>query len=865
VPQAGEPGTTIARGSGKKLETITGFSDQLAGWTTSITESRDATYNLANNNDSDLGDFLGRPVKVLESQWVVGQPLFERFNPWDLFLTNTRVKEKTSNYELLRMNLHAKFVISGTGFHYGRAIVSYNPYLFDEVTVERNFLDQDIIAASQKPHIFLNPTNNSGGQIDMPFFYHDNYMSLTDNDVSMMGELVVKSFGTLKHANGGDDPVTVTVFVWASDVTLTVPTSLNTLTAFDYTPQSGSMNAAKDEYGKGIISKPASAIAHAAGALTNLPGIAPYARATEMMAKGVGQMASNFGYSRPPVVTDLVLQKPSPTGNLSNTDAADAVNKLSLDSKQELTIDSRTVGLDGQDQMGIVDFACRESYLTNFSMASTQAPDSILWNCRVGPSLYDSVAAASSELHATPMCYIAQAFKYWQGSIKFRFQAVKSNFHKGRILLRWDPRSHGSNVEYNTVYSRVIDLAEEDDFEVVIGWGQAQAWLRTEVMLPGTFDIHNTSRLPTSYTNRWNGVLEVDVVNSLVAPAPDTDISFNVYVSCVPDIKFAAPNPSTLNLYSLFPEQGDPLRMIPEEKDDDSPLPPLKDKPLSEYKRRSTGYSPQSGTIDEAPSGTTMGATDIPVDPGEIQEIAVTSEESDQTMNVFFGESPKSLRDLMRRYIHHRTWVFRAPTSGTVLQTNLRDRAIGYWPGYDPEGIDSYRGFPVTVSVPHYLHWFSPCYAAWRGGLRTKYVFDNNQYIMPTVSRVGFDNGAHVETTTLSTLDADYLTMRLTDSSNQFSAGGAASTNLGINNTIEVETPFYHPQRFASARLPKADTSNSSETNIVSMISGSTSFGSSDEKQYSCSTWKSVGEDFSLYFFTGCPIVYWSGLAISPQ
>lgn len=841
----------------------------MAGWTTSITESRDATYNLANNNDSDLGDFLGRPVKVWETQWVVGQPLFENFNPWELFLVNPRVKEKTSYYELLRMNLHAKFVISGTGFHYGRAIVSYNPYLYDEVTVERNFLDQDIIGASQKPHIFLNPTNNSGGQIDMPFFYHNNYMSLTDNDSSMMGELAVKSFGNLKHANGGDDPVTVTAFVWASDVTLTVPTSLNAISARDYSPQSGKMNAASDEYGKGIISKPASAIAHAAGALTNLPSIAPYARATEMMAKGVGQMASNFGYSRPPVVTDMVLQKPSPTGNLSNTDAADAVNKLSLDSKQELTIDSRTVGLDGQDQMGIVDFACRESYLTNFSMASTQAPNTLLWNCRVGPSLYDSVPGISAELHATPMCYLAQAFKYWQGSIKFRFQAVKSNFHKGRILLRWDPKSHGSTVEYNTVYSRVIDLAEEDDFEVVIGWGQSQPWLQTEVMLPVRTDtIHNTSRLSTSFDNKWNGILEVDVVNSLVAPAPDTDISFNVYVSCVPDIKFASPNPSTLHLYSLFPELGDPLTTIPEDREESAALPSLKDKPLSEYKRRSTGYTgycPQSGTIEEAPSGTTMGATDIPVDPGGIQDIAVTSEEIDQTMNVYFGESPKSLRDLMRRYVHHRTWVFGAPTAGTITQTNLRDKAIGYWPGFDPKGIDVNSGFPATVTIPHYLHWFSPCYAAWRGGLRTKYVFDDNQYVMPTVSRVGFDNNSPVETFTLSDTSADYLTQRLTATSNQYSAGGSASTNLGVNNTIEVETPFYHPVRFASARLPKADTANGSETNIVSMISGGTDFGLQDAKKYSCSTWKSVGEDFSLFFFTGCPIVYLSGLTVPVQ
>jgi hypothetical protein len=118
------------------------------------------------------------------------------------------------------------------------------------------------------------------------------------------------------------------------------------------TGKSTTMNSG-DEYGKGIISAPASAIAKAAGMLEAIPMIAPYARATEMVATKVGQIAALFGYSRPAVISDIVLQKPSPTGNLANVDAADAVNRLTLDSKQELTIDSRTVGLDGSDQMTI--------------------------------------------------------------------------------------------------------------------------------------------------------------------------------------------------------------------------------------------------------------------------------------------------------------------------------------------------------------------------------------------------------------------------------------------------------------------------------------------------------------------------------
>jgi len=213
--------------------------------------------NLSSTSDASLGSFLGRPTRIAEYQWSVGLPLFEEFNPWKLFLDDPRVAEKIANFELYRSKLHVKMVISGTGFHYGRALVSYNPLSgFDEVTVDRNFLDTDLIGASQKPHFFLNPTNNSGGQLDLPFFWSNNYLSLSDLDRDYMGEMTIKSMTNLLHANGGNDPVTITVYAWASDVVLTMPTSVTTLTSLDYTPQAGNLNSG-DEYGQGIVSGPA--------------------------------------------------------------------------------------------------------------------------------------------------------------------------------------------------------------------------------------------------------------------------------------------------------------------------------------------------------------------------------------------------------------------------------------------------------------------------------------------------------------------------------------------------------------------------------------------------------------------------------
>jgi hypothetical protein len=822
-------GTIQETGAADMSAQITNFQEQDPGWTTTVASGSDDTMYLGANTDSSLGSFLGRPTRIGEYSWTVGSPFFRRFNPWELFLNDPRVAEKIANFELYRSRLHVKIVISGTGFHYGRSLVSYNPLVgFDDLTVERNFLPQDLIGASQKPHFFLNPTNNSGGQLDLPFFWFKNYISLSNNDRQDMGEITIKSFNNLQHANFGDDPVVMTVYAWASDVVLTMPTSVTTLTASNYTPQAGSLNSG-DEYGKGIVSAPASAIAHAAGKLKDVPGIAPYARATQMIASGVGTLATNWGYSRPPIVTDIVQQKPSPAGNLSNTDAADAVMKLSLDSKQELTIDSRTVGLDGEDQMDISRFVQRESYLTQFAMNAAQQPDALLWNCRVTPNLY---GVQSQEIHPTPMSYMSQVFKQWQGTIKYRFQVVKSSFHKGKILIRWDPKSHPSTVQYNTVYSRVIDLAECDDFEITIGWGQAEPFLRCGTM-DQTPPYSDSQRLLTDGMSTFNGVLEVAVVNTLVCPAIDSQIFFNVFVSACDDMKFGEVATDKMKLYGLWPTPPEALSR--------------------------NEYSPQSGIVDAAAmAGTSEGKTDAPTNPDSITPIAPTSAVADQTMNVFFGESPTSIRDLNRRYVLHRTDVRASPVGSNTRLLKIKDKGLGLWPGWDPEGVDVEDSEPCNITIPTFAQWFSPCYSGWRGGTRTKYMFGGNTDTKPVVQRIGFDSGARYVEMDSSLTSVQQATKRLTFANGENSAGGAACTNIGINDTIEVEIPYYNGFRFSPARQPRADFANGCHSAQVDTILYNPNDSTPEVLDVSAvvRSWKSVGEDFTFFFFTGCPIVY---------
>jgi hypothetical protein len=814
-PQSGKVGTIEMEKPSHVDQTITAFADQTAGWTVDISSQPDSTMDLAASTPSDIGTFLERPVRIGTYSWAVGSPLFQKFNPWTLWVENPRVREKMAYYNLLRCKLHVKVVISGTGFHYGRALLGYNPWsVTDQLTVTRNFLEVDMVQLSQKPNIFLNPTLNQGGEMVLPFFYNHNYVSLPELEYRDLGEMYLKSFQDLAHANGGDDPVHITVYAWAEDVTLTVPTST-------YVAQSGKRLTAGDEYGKGIVSSTASAIAEAAGSLAEAPIIGPYARATEVCARAGADVARHFGYSRPPVITDEVLIKPLLAGNLANTDAADAVSKLTLDSKQELTIDSRTVGLDGKDQMDLKSIVARQSYLTQFTWDPATVVDTLLWNSRVGPALWRQNA---DELHPTPMSMIASLFERWQGTIKFRFQVVKSSFHKGRLLIRWDPHALIGGVQYNTVYSRVIDIAEEDDFEVEVGWGQSAPFLRSAPITKAGSPPFSTSTLLADTSGEWNGVLDVVVLNSLVSPSADSSIKVNVFVSMCDDAKFGGPTSEGIKNLSLFP--GDALA------------------PQS-------GYRPQSGEILADPVSED---TDKPGETHAVTAIAPTMSVTDRQMQVFFGESPKSLRELFRRYCF--TQMYSQECDSTNLtHWKLVTYALPDNYGWDPNGSSTYTtasgANPATLVQQTPLGFMMGCYAGWRGSLRKKLACVGDLR-WPIVCRSGFD--AVENTLTSVGTSAAVIVPYISRNYGMEGFNGQAIQDVNNVGTLEVECPYYIGKRMSTARTPTYSFNNGCENikfETFLKTSGSAVNGAARVLEF-CAT----GEDFSLFFFTGCPILY---------
>lgn len=815
------------------------FSDQMTHWKYEVPSVMDSTYTVTENSLDDMRNFFSRPVKIATYTWAVNQVLFETFNPWNLFFTNPRVINRICNYANMRCKLHVRFILNGSGFHYGRALASYRPlHKIDNITRERAFFSQDLIAASQRPKIFLDPTKSKGGDMILPFFWMDNTLKVTASEWDEMGEITIHGMNILKHANGSTDAVNVSVFAWAEDMVLSTPTSAEpgTLVA-----QSG------DEYDKTKLSGMANSVAQASNMLSSIPMIAPYARATEMISTKVGNVAKAFGYCKPVQTNDETLFVRRTMGNTVNVCGKDTSIKMTLDPKQELTIDTRTMGLAGTDEMTILSVAQHESYFTTFTWPMTSVSESFLFTTKVTPMIYDTLNVNGHvEYHMTAPCYATLPFNFWRGSLKFRFQIVASAYHKGRLKVVYDPVVAQSN-EYNTNFVHMVDIANQRDFTIDVGWGQPMSYCKNRVQPLDEEVFRSTSNFGTLASTNvdYNGVLSVYCVNELTAPnsTVNNDISVNVFVSVGDDFEVVDLNHTSISDLSLFPDKRNPG------------VPPLTQQSGTE------GVTSDSVDLTQ-PDGDRCLDENMPIMDKALGRLAPSLSTSDNTQLVYFGDPVSSFRTLLKRYNFHSVI---APDR-TVANLNVTVVLIDNFPfhrGYANDGL--YNTISPTDPTPYnyclntLLTYLAPAYGAYRGGIRRKVVYtgqgNNNNMIHVSRRTAGFD-GPNKQSITLDAVNTASPHVRATQllSATPSGMNGVISANITNQTALEYEMPFYDRHRFYCPKRVnnKTATDNKGMFNLHRVAAQFSTVGAPNALLVYCAT----GEDFTLAFYLGPPVFF---------
>jgi len=759
-----------------------------------------------------LGSFLGRPVKIYAVDWQIGTsltPAAHTFDPWYLFFNHTSIKKKLDNYYLVRCNLHLKFVINASPFYYGACLAAYQPLSshFPGPIITTGFV-RDLIPLSQRPHVYLYPQDSQGGEMVLPFIYHKNWLDATSSsDLMAMGTVDFDSINTLRNANGlTTESIEIQVYAWASDIELAGPT---VALAVQSKRQSKKPRVPmKDEYeDDGVVSKTASALAKATGMLGSMPVIGPFATATSYAADAVSNIASLFGFTNTPVIDDVHQFQPSPFPNISSTDIGMPIDKLTLDAKNELSIDPRIAGVGADDEMAITHFVQRESFVAQAQWSATAVTDDFIIGSAVTPMIVDQQSYTNYDVwQYTPLAYLSEMFSFWRGDIIFRFKFLCSKYHRGRVRISWDP--HGdikSSGDYTTeTYTQIVDIAEETDIEFRVPFTQQTSYL--EVTDRG---IYHGSNTPTAPDSTMNGTITCVVINKQTSPVASADITVAMFVRGAENFEFAGPKNIDPNL---------------------SP------------------YVVQSKPFDKASNEVMLGCGPSDSDPN--------------TNLVYMGETISNLRQLCRRQTLYRKCVpASASAIDTIYHTSHVLARLPIYPGYDDQGIDDALG--ITSGVAEKFNWvnWSPmsflslCYVGSRGSVvYTVNVCGQHECSSVTVSRQRSSHTNSTRSNTTSYGGSAALRAQPYITSGNYFAGGTI-TNQATQAGITALIPMYSPFKFlfndytTRSRGDSADLSNKDSVRIDHWYQTETN---SYNDVYT-DLYVGAGTDFSLIFFLNCP------------
>jgi hypothetical protein len=786
-----------------------------------------------------LSNFLKRPVKILTLTWgtltaPATQDIFTSILPWDLYFNDANIKYKLNNFAFIKADLKIKVVVNASPFLYGAMYVSYLPMegIFQENIVDTSLLPYaPAMARTQRPHLWIYPQNSEGGEMTLPFFYHKDWLSVPlRSDFQTMGRLTFSILAPLRSANSVDEDLTIQVYAWAENVTISGPTTQLALQA----------GVVKDEYGTGVVSKPASAIANVAAKLQAIPYIGPFARATEIGARAVGSIASLFGFSNPPVISNVQPLRPSPFPHLASPEISYPVEKLTLDPKHELTVDPTIVGLPRTDELDISSLVSRECFLTAFEWFRTDAPDTLKFSARVTPNYYHTTAlGVNTEIQMSPLTFVNQMFEFWRGDLIFRFRVIATQFHKGRFRLSWEPYSNATQLNPDTthlVQNVIVDIGKDSDVEMRIPFHQALPWLRSNMTLSAAnTNWKNTAAFNLTVDQAYhNGMITARTLTELSAPTSDsakTAVTVLIFVRGAENLEFAGPRsvsgPDAQTFYSM--------------------------------------WHAQAGVVDDLTHRT--------------QDVVAGSTYSAKPQRFLenMGERVTNLRVLLRRSTLHSHWSSEATNTNPYVIFSSILSAFPYYFGYANTlrsgagtnlGVDLASpvapgvGRPFNWCYDSYLNWIAPAFIGWRGSIN--WVINHNSggrnASSIRVARDPFYVGDAFQSLQ-TTLNQNKNQQKQLYNASYGSMSGLALTNQQTNAGISVSIPFYSPFKFTPCNPYRANRWSQSDGSIIPWntcidLSGQQVSGNNPVTSYKVDRYVAAGSDFTLLFFINAPTRY---------
>ncbi len=484
------------------------------------------TENAGTGYEQDIKSFLAKPI-ILESNSFSAVTISGVINsyslPQDLFSKEV-YKRKLQGYLGIRGKVVLRLQLNATKFQQGRLILAYSPVQNSDF----QRLDSAMLV-TQLPHVQLDIATQTEAILEIPFCSNYTHFGLVSGE-GAWAEVYLYNYLPFR-TGAGSTTCDYTIWAHMEDVELVTPTANKgyiAQMAGDRLKRVAVKNKEADLMSKGPVSKALSQLSSTAKILEGVPLLSSIAAPVAWATQIGSSIAAIFGWSKP--MNELPNERRNITTNQyeNNCDAVDNLYSLGLMTTNSVSILPGLGGTDA-DEMSMAFLNSVNFYWTTVTWSTSDAVGASILSCDLKPTQF-ARAGSSGLSNFGPISFFSTMFRYYRGSLKFRFKFAKTIFHSGRLVLAYVP-GYNQNGTTNTVsldesaytYREILDMRDACEFEFTIPYASVRPYLAVD---------------------QPYGSWVLRVLNPLVAPdTVDTTVDIAVEVSGDKDFEFFDPQP----------------------------------------------------------------------------------------------------------------------------------------------------------------------------------------------------------------------------------------------------------------------------------------------------------------------------------
>lgn len=486
--------------------------------------------------DQTIISFLEKPYLVAQGAWnttdLANAALFPLgfLSPSALLLSNALWTNKIQGFNLVRGTAVLRIQINANPFQQGKLLMHFLPCATSFGGTGSSYEAMHNINLTTKrmqPCVEID-CRDSVGILKIPYIAPTSFYSISDGRYDW-GRVYLSVYAPLQVGGGGSTRVDYSVYLSFEDFEMGAPmvpqakTSSKSYRAKSYKEMSAAST--------GPIGNALKMTAKVSNALHDVPVIGPVADTVSWVARGLGGVASFFGWSKPSIVSPPTVITTAYNTAAANSDGVDVSYTLALTKENSVKIIEEASILN-EDEMSFNFLKRVSTYITTIDWATDQASGSSLLTAQpIGPNFLRKtgikVAGTSSVTYTTgpPINYLCSKFNYWRGSIKLVIKIAKTDYHSGRLQITWTPRADAGVTPTLTTgqlaLREIIDLRTGNEIEMILPY-----------MLPYGYLL----------TSQPSGYLDILVLNELRAPETASQtVSLLMHYSGGDDFEFQCP------------------------------------------------------------------------------------------------------------------------------------------------------------------------------------------------------------------------------------------------------------------------------------------------------------------------------------